>query len=291
MDPDELVRQRGDKAVLDLLAGAKGLLEALIESALDESFTQADAHEKQARIQFVAKLLAEEDEPMVQAMAKGFTDMIAGRLDVVRSGPGAFRALELSVKQALGKAEAERRAKAMAAAAEGTPPSSERSGAVPRSMASSSLGTKSRIAPRTPGAPERRAISGILIEWPVLLDDPEVSEELTLLEGPSVTIVAALRRAFDPSEKKLDTDAFLEGLPSPLRAFASEHLANPTTENTLQAKGYLLDNANKLKRLLLSQEAAQIARETYRAQGDWDAESALAREASERLRAKHGLKP
>lgn len=293
MDPDELVRQRGDKAVLDMLAGAKGLLEALIESALDESFTQADAHEKQARIQFVAKLLAEEDDPMVQAMAKGFTDMIAGRLDVVRAGPGAFRALELSVKQALTKAEAERRANAkkMAAAAESAPPSSERSGIVPRSAASASLGTKSRIAPRQPGSVERRAISGILIEWPVLLDDPDVSEELTLLEGPSVTIVAALRRAFDPSEKKLDTDAFLEGLPPPLRAFASEHLANPTTESTLQAKGYLLDNANKLKRLLLSQEAAQIARETYRAQGDWDAERELAREVSERLRAKHGLKP
>jgi hypothetical protein len=52
----------------------------------------------------------------------------------------------------------------------------------------------------------------------------------------------------------------------------------------------LLENAKKLKRLLLSQEAAQIARETYRAQGDWDTERELLREAAERLKTKHGLK-
>jgi hypothetical protein len=53
----------------------------------------------------------------------------------------------------------------------------------------------------------------------------------------------------------------------------------------------LLENANKLKRLLLSQEAAEISRETYRAQGDADVERQLLRESQERLRAKHGLKP
>jgi len=52
----------------------------------------------------------------------------------------------------------------------------------------------------------------------------------------------------------------------------------------------LLENANKLKRLLLSQEAAQITRETYKAQGDFGSESELLREAADRLRAKHGLK-
>src|SRR4029079_10401548 len=118
-DPDELSREKGKQAIEDLLASAKGMLEALIEMSLDESFTQADAYEKQARIAFVAKLLAEEDDPMVSAMAKGFTDMIAGRLDIVRSGEGAFRALENSVKQALARAESERR-RAEAAAGQTT---------------------------------------------------------------------------------------------------------------------------------------------------------------------------
>ncbi|HSO36506.1 MAG TPA: DNA primase, partial [Labilithrix sp.] len=65
IDPDELARTKGKQAVVDLLASAKGLLEALIQMSLDESFTQADAYEKQARIAFVAKLIAEEDDPMV----------------------------------------------------------------------------------------------------------------------------------------------------------------------------------------------------------------------------------
>lgn len=278
VDPDELSRDKGEQGVKDLLARARGMLEALIEMTLDESFTQADAYEKQARIQFVAKLLGEEEDPVVQAMAKGFTDMIAGRLDIVRSGEGAFQALERSVKGSLMKAEAERRAKAITAANEGQRLNAD--GSVP-----------SRIAKRAPGSAERRAIVGLLIEWPVLLDDHEVSEELSLLEGPAVMLIASLRRAYRSSEKTLDTEAFLTNVPPALRPFASERLADPATENETQAKGYLLDNANKLKRLLLSQEAAQIARETYRAQGDWETEQGLLREAAERLRAKHGLKP
>jgi len=276
VDPDELSRTKGKQGVLDLLASATGLLEALIQMSLDESFTQADAYEKQARIAFVAKLIAEEDDPMVHAMAKGFTDMIAGRLDIVRSGEGAFRALENGVRQALAKAEAERR-KAEAAA-----------GLTTRHQLSNSNG--SRIAAQVPGSQARKEVVSALIEWPVLLDDPEVAEELSLLEGVSVKIAAALRRAWNSADKKLDTDAFLAQMEPAVRAFAAERLVNPVTESETQAKVYLLDNANKLKRLLLSQEAAEISRETYRAHGDSEAERELLRESQERLRAKHGLK-
>ena len=80
-------------------------------------------------------------------------------------------------------------------------------------------------------------------------------------------------------EKTLNVDAFLQEIPPAVRVLANKHLADPQQESEADAKGYLLDNANKLKRLLLSQEAAQITRETYRAQGDWDAERELAREA------------
>ncbi len=280
VDPDELSRLKGKRAIEDLVASAKGMLEALIEMSLDESFTQADAYEKQARIAFVAKLIAEEDDPMLHAMAKGWTDMIAGRLDIVRSGEGAFRALESSVKQALARAEAERRrAEALLG---------------PAMRHRQPLGDGTRIAPRTPGTAERREIVGALIEWPVLLDDPEVAEELSLLEGESVKVVAALRRAWNSGAKRLNTDAFLAQMDSSVDprvgAVARERLANPETESETQAKVYLLENANKLKRLLLSQEAASITRETYKAQGDSEAERELLRESQERLRAKHGLK-
>ena len=281
VDPDQLAREKGKQAIEDLVASAKGMLEALIEMSLDESFTQADAYEKQARIAFVAKLLAEEDDPVVLPMLKGFTDRIAGRLDIVRSGEGAFRAVEHSVKQAVAKAQAERQRAELAA------------GQTTRHQMQISNGV--RIAAPTPGVAERREIIAQLIEWPALLDDPEVSEELSLLEGESVKVVAALRRAWNSGAKKLDTAAFVAqmdpGVDPRVRAFAAERLANPQTETETQAKVCLLDNANKLKRLLLSQEAAEISRETYRAHGDADAERELLRESQERLRAKHGLKP
>lgn len=281
IDPDELVRQKGKRAVEDLLASAKGMLEALIEMSLDESFTQADAYEKQARIAFVAKLITEEDDPMLHAMAKGFTDMIAGRLDIVRAGEGAFRALENSVKQALARAESERRRAEVLLGQVNTrhrPP----------------IGDGVRIPPRTPGTAERREMVGALIEWPVLLNDPDVAESLSLLEGESVKVVAALRRTWNSAGRTLNTDAFLaqmDGSVDPrVSAVARERLANPETESETQAKVYLLENANKLKRLLLSQEAASITREMYRTQGDSEAERELLRESQERLRAKHGLK-
>lgn len=281
VDPDQLAREKGKPAIDHIVANAKGMLEALIEMSLDESFTQADAYEKQARIAFVAKLLAEEDDPVVLPMLKGFTDRIAGRLDIVRAGEGAFRAVEHSVKQAVAKAEAERR-RAEAAAGQSA-----------RNQGPSGNGT--RIAPRTPGSAERRAIIGYLVEWPALLDDPEVADELSMLEGESVKVVAALRRAWNSTVKKLDTDAFLAqmepGVDPRVRAFVAERLADPETESETQAKVYLLENANKLKRLLLSQEAAEISREMYRAHGDAEAERELLKESQERLRAKHGLKP
>ncbi|MBS2019663.1 MAG: toprim domain-containing protein [Deltaproteobacteria bacterium] len=271
VDPDELSRAKGPKAIEDLIASAKGMLEALVEMTLDESFTQADAYEKQARIAFVAKLLADEDDPIVHAMAKGFTDMIAGRLDIVRSGEGAFRALESSVKQALARAEAERRR-------------------VDATRAPQPSGDGTRITPRPPGQAERKEIVSALVDWPGLVSDSEVAEELALLEGESVKVVAALRRTWNPATRTLDTDAFLGHLEERTRAFVARRLAAPETESQEAAKEYLLRNAEKLKRLLLSQETAQFARETYRAHGDTEHETELLREASERARAKHGLK-
>ncbi len=266
-DPDEIARDKGAGKVKEILAAAKGMLEALIDMELDEAFTSADAYERAARVTAVAKLLTGEDDPLVRAMAKSYADQLAGRLDLARS-PESFRALEQTVKQALAKAEAERRA---------APPSA--SGA--------------RITPKTPGSAERGAIVGALIEWPVLLDDDAVREELDALSGPSVSVVAALRRCVRDREGgglAIDVEAFLSQIPESSRSFVNKHLADPEHDDLRAAKEYLLDNAKKLKRLLLSQEAAQIARETYRAQGDWDTEKRLLGEAADRLKAKHGLR-
>jgi len=263
IDPDELAREKGSRAIEDLVASAKGMLEALMDMALDDTFVSSDAHERLDRLKDVLALINDEEDFVVQQMAKSYSDMLAGRLDIVRSGTGAFEALERKVKGDVAKSQ-------------------------PRRVAPFDDKT-ARIAPKPPGSEERKAIVGALVEYPVLLEDPEVEKELAHLEGPSVVVVAALRRAWNPDSKSLDTDAFLSQIPVGLQGFAARHLADPAMESESAAKGYLLDNAKQLKRLLLSQEAAQITRETYRAQGDWDAEQELAKAVDERVRKMKGL--
>jgi len=276
VDPDELSRTKGPAAISDLVAGARGMPEALVEMELDGTFVQADVFERVERVERIRKVISDEDDPIVRMELFAWADqavsarldlhgMRVGRDDVHQSGP--FAALQKSLR----KDEEAARAR----------------GEVPRTAVTPK---EARIAAKPPGSAERREIVGCLIEWPSLLEDPEVAEELSLLDGPVVMAIASLRRAWKPHEKRLDVDAFLEEIPPAVRVLANRHLANPQQESEANAKGYLLDNANKLKRLLLSQEAAQINRETYRAQGDWDAERELAREQSDRLRAKHGLK-
>jgi DNA primase len=266
VDPDQVARDKGKQGIDNLIDNAKGMLEALIEMSLDDTFIAADAHERQTRIQYVSKLITEEDDPVVRAMLKGFTDSIAGRLDIARAGNEAFRALEDQVKRDVARAGPK------------APPSKP-----------AYTDKEARIQPLPPGSKLKGAIVGALIEYPALLDDEEVAEALEALEGPSVVVVAALRRAWDGAAKTLDTDAFLSQIPATHKGFAAKHLAAPEGESESAAKGYLLENAKQLKRLLLSQEAAQITRETYRAQGDWEAEQELAKAVDERVRKKKGL--
>lgn len=277
LDPDELVRTRGPSALSSLVESARGMPEALIEMELDESFVQKDVFERVERVERIRRLIGEEDDPIVRMELYAYADhavsarldlhgMRVGRDDVRESGP--FAALQKSLR----RDEAAARAR----------------GEIPRAPAPTPR--HARIAARPPGSPERQAIVGCLIEWPSLLDDAEVAEELSLLEGPVVMAIASLRRAWNTEQNALNVDAFLQQIPPGVRSLANKHLASPEQATEAEAKGYLLENANKLKRLLLSQEAAQITREAYRAQGDWETERELLREAAERLRSKHGLK-
>lgn len=275
VDPDELARSRGIEAVSAAVSSARGMLEYLIQEALDATFTSADAHERAARVEQVARLLTEEDDPLVRSMAKAYADELAGRLDLVRS-PDAFRALEAAVKRALTQA-----ARPLASSQGGT-----------NAAASKAPPSRARIAPRPKGSAERREIVGAIIECPALLDDDEVQRELELLEGASAHTVAAVSKACKAGpngEKNLDSTEFLAQIPQAIHPFASERLAAPRHDSPDQAKRSLLENARKLRRLVLSRETTDFAREQHRVAGDWEAETELAREASERARLKHGL--
>ncbi len=271
VDPDEFVRLQGVQKLHELTQRAQGMLEHLIEVELSETFGSADAHERAERVARVNKVLSEEQDPLVRSMAKAYADQVAGRLDLVRAGGmEAFRALERSVERALAEEKAQAR----------TPNPRE-----------------ARIKPKPPGSAERAEMVGAIIEFPALLDDPLVQEQLSLLEGASARTVAAvsdaLRIAFvgEPPtlQKGLDTGNFLAQIPPAIQAFASRRLAAPEHLSLETAKEHLLENAQKLKRLVLHRETFDIAREQYRAAGDWEKETELAREASDRVRQKHGL--
>jgi DNA primase len=243
-DPDELVRERGADGLRDVLKQSRGMLEHLIDEALDPSFIAADAYARAARVEQVAKLLAEEDDPIVRSMAKTYADRLAGRLDLVRS-PEAFRALEAGVRRALAQKQRE----------EGARPVDPRS---------------ARVAEKAPGKAQRTAIVGALIEYPELLEDPEVSADLNLLEGESARVAYVLAqclRRLEPSTENdaggqitLDTAGFLAQMPPAIQVFASRHLAAPEHASIEEAKEIVLMNATKLKDML-SRDASETMRE------------------------------
>jgi DNA primase len=271
-DPDDVVRTRGAKGFLDALSGAKEYTEHLIDEALDSNFTSASAMEKAARLDEVMKLIGAQDNPLVRLELKSLADKLAARLDLHGLEAGrdheksseSFRMVEQMVRRQLA-----------------TERQTQGPIVTPRDA---------RIAPKTPGTEERKAIAQALIECPDLLVDPDVEGDLQILEGKSVEVVLALRKAWNFEQGKLDVDAFLGALPQDLLAWAKTVLAQPALFDQKEAKEYLRGNAEKLKRLLLGQSANELARENYRAQGDWDEEAERAREAADRMYEKHGVK-
>jgi hypothetical protein len=158
------------------------------------------------------------------------------------------------------------------------------------------------------GAVQRREIVGALIEFTELMDDPEVQGCLSLLEGPSAQIVRALADSLRPAlqgagqdpanpttppagqtrQKTLDTSSFLAQITPPIQAFASERLAAPRHDTREEAKGHLLENAQRLRTMMLEREANELAREQDKAAGDWETQTKLAGEANEHIKKQRG---
>ena len=283
-DPDELVRMRGPEALAYVLKCAQPMTEAFIRAQLDEPISSADALGTLARVNEIFRLIGEEPDPLVRAQLYVYADhQVQARLDI--RGVESLRAYREKLQKEV--------AKELRPGAAGPSP------------------RQARVHVREPGAPERAEIVGALIEYPELLDDPEVRGFLSLLEGPSARTVAAISDSIrivllppscppsDPSldpgqgarpQKTLDSGSFLAQIPPPIQAFASERLAAPHHDCRDDAKGHLLDNAQKLRKVVLGREANDLAREQYKAAGDWQVETELAREADERVRQRLGVR-
>jgi len=273
-DPDALAREKGIDAVKDAIRDARGLVEFLIDDLLDESFNAADGSEKAARVQSVAKLLADEDDPLHRATLKQRVDQLAGRLDLVRReesargnhSPDAFRALESAVNRV---------AKA------------------PRTAAP-------KLKPGEVNAPPDRAryqkkaaeaamfgIVGAVIEYPQLLDDPAIASATSMLdEIPSRTL--AFVRTFAAGDKLYATE-LLSRLTDPVRAFAAKHLAAPKYETLADAKADVDKAVERLRLIEASRETEDVGREV-RGEVGWDESTRLAEDLADKLRRRHGLK-
>ncbi len=281
-DPDEIARTRGVDELKEIVRRSRGMLEYLIDQALDPSFGSADVYERAARVEEVSKLLTDENDPLRRMMAKTYADELAARIDLKTSdrvgrhvAEESFRALEASMKSALAKAG---------------PPPKLRAG-------ETNVGPqRARIEGKFPGKQHRGQIIGALLDYPELMGDPAVEETFHLLEGDSARTLAVLvdswRAAGLTAEEGTKPDPnpteILERLAQiapAIQTFAAERLSAPKHDTLEAAKEELMTAAARLMSMALSDDTRSAAEEQRRGEGGFDEELEVARELENRLRA------
>ncbi len=273
-DPDELVRVEGPAAIKDAIAGARGMLEFLLDDLFDETFGAQDLQTQVQRVERATRLVAEEDDPLARSLAKSHADRLLGRLGLVRrednsrgeQSPDILRHLESRLRKALAVEQAKR------------PPEPTH----PK---------HARIAVQLPGSAARREIVGALIDFPELLDLEEVTDAVSMLVGESARIVAALAQSrrwsegSEGAEKRLDNDAFLAQMPPAIHSFAAQRLAAPKFETAEEAKDVIQRGASALRKLALHE-----AKESLRNEEDWETQVQKGRELTEQFSSAHGVR-
>lgn len=270
LDPDDLARRKGPEAVAQLVKAARGLLEHLIDEALDgESFGGASLPEQLARVRAVAALLSEEDDPKFRMMGKLYADRVSSKLIIAGRSPTDLRQLEGIMNDALSHRD--------------RGPGGDHGGATPPA-------SREHARSRAQVDEIRLSLVGAVLDFPELLGDPEVDAALTVLDGDVALTIVALRQYSIP-EKGLAADEFLAQIPRSIHPFAAGRLASRAFEAVSEAKADLLENAGKLRRLTLKRENAAVVDQLQRgeAMGDVASEEAFLRQVQRRSREKHGL--
>jgi DNA primase len=259
VDPDDLARRDGPRAVERVLGAARGIDEYVIDAVL-EGFSGENARGQAAKIR----------------EARGFTESIkdpTGR-DL------AVRYAETRLAQFLGVSE--RR----------TMLSLERAFA---HEPAANAAEKRAEPPHRARSRDRRdeighEILGALLDYPPLLDAQEVEDGIERVEGDVAAAVAALRQAWD-GQALQDVEQLLAKLAPSIHPFAAARLAAPRHDTLEDARTELLENVEKLKRLEFERQKAEVVEELHRAQstGDSDREFALLSEHWRRARERRGL--
>lgn len=264
-DPDELIRTAGVETLSRIVRNASGLLEYLIDQALSTTFNAADVRAQAVRIKAVTELLASEDDPTVRALATRHADHIAERLGIADAT--TFAALGRIVEQALAP---------KAATAENRPKGP-------------SLEPPARARSRDRRGELTLEIFGAILDYPELLDTPEVQDGVQLLEGELAVAIVTLRQNRDAVQ--LCPEQVLAKLAPSIHPFAAARLAAPRHVKVEDARTELLGNVDKLKRLELKRQRSAVVEDLERAAkaGDFEQEMLLLREHMRRARERHGL--
>lgn len=263
VDPDDLVRKSGPKALEEILKNATGMLEYLIHDALDgEAFSGASMSERVARVRAVVKLLADEDEPELQLMGKRYADQLSQRLVLAGQAPADLSELERQIKVALSKPAA--------------PP------------ASRGTDRPARREPPTREGTFGLAILGALLDFPSLLEDADVAASLDVVEGAAALGIAALRQVASPG-RDLDAEQLLALVPRSIHAFAAARLASPSFEVVPAARSELLENIGKLQRVAWQREKASTVEVLHTSTSSFSPEEeVMLRELNRRARQQRG---
>jgi DNA primase len=133
-------------------------------------------------------------------------------------------------------------------------------------------------------------VLGAILDFPELLDDPDIDGAVSELEGDVALGVAAVRRMWDP-QSPFAVSEVLDLMPPAIHAFAASRLASPAFESVDEARAELLENAKKLRRRTWQREKVGLLEQlaTAEQQGDSTAEDELLQELARRSRSKLGL--
>jgi DNA primase len=262
-DPDELVRQRGAESLNAIVNAASGMLEYLIDAALDQGFKADDAQGQAGRIRAVTELLAEENDINVRVLAEQHLNRIAERLGIADAR--TFRALGRAVRESLGQG---------------------------RSTKSAEPGAQSPWRARSPEQREHvaREVLGAILDYPELLELPEMTEVLPLLEGDVAVAIAALRHGLSSASPQIP-EQVLAKLPRAIHPFALARIAAPGHASLEDAKTVLFGNVRILKGLELQRQDVEAREASQRAArtGDFNRELELLREVQRSARERRGL--
>ncbi|WP_434048810.1 MULTISPECIES: DNA primase [Sorangium] len=269
IDPDDLARKHGPDAVARILKGARGLLEHLIDEALDgDSFGGSSLPEQFARVRAVTALLSEEDDPNLRMMAKLYADRVSSKLVIGGRSPDDLRQLERVVEESLSR---------------------------PRSQPSREVTPSGQSTETWENARSRAQIQeisleilGSILDFPELLADDEVQAALECLEGDVALAIVTARQNFT-FEMGLAASEFLAQVPAPIHSFAAGRLVSPVFEAASTAKATLLENSKKLSRQALARQKAAVMSQLQKSTVDADAENALLRELFQRRAGGLGL--